>query len=138
MPKVNYDNVEPNIAEVDVDGTEVRVKWKCPVSGSVVCESSAAMKPATSTARAASTQVKKTLLYEVMVAFNRFISSTFGGTAGRIAASATTMARAGADRAVGKPVYNTATEHAAVVDAFRKVENRFKWDEDRELFINAS
>src|SRR4051812_48892605 len=45
MPNVTYDNIEPNIAEVDVDGATVNVKWKCPVSGRVVCESAANMAP---------------------------------------------------------------------------------------------
>lgn len=137
MSNVNYDNIEPNIAEVDVNGANVSVKWKCPVSGKVVCESSAAMTPAASTTKKATNMAKKALLYEALGALNRFISKTFGGTAGKMAASASVALRQGGEKAIGTPTFTTATEHAAVVNAFRQVEKRFKWDEDRELFVSA-
>ena len=138
MPNVNYDNIEPNIAEVDVDGATVSVKWKCPVSGRVVCESSAAMTPIASTSKKATSMAKKALLYEGLAALNRFISHTFGGVAGKMATSASVALRQGGEQTIGRPTYNTASEHAAVVNAFRQVEKKFKWDEDRELFVAAS
>src|SRR6476619_631945 len=138
MPHVTYDNIEPNIAEVDVDGATVNVKWKCPVSGRVICESSTGMTPVANTPKKATNMAKKALLYEALGALNRFISHTFGGTAGKMAASASVALRQGGEQTIGKPTYNTASEHAAVVEAFRMVEKKFKWDEDRELYVAAS
>ncbi|MCA1685402.1 MAG: hypothetical protein LC745_05350 [Planctomycetia bacterium] len=137
MSTVNYDNIEPNIAEVDVNGATVNVKWKCPVSGGVVCQSSAGMKPLADTTTVAKGHVQKTLLKEAISAFNRFISQTFGATAGKVAVAASGAVHQGAERSIGKPVFNTATEHEAVVNAFKQVESQFKWDEDRELFVAA-
>ena len=74
MPHVNYDNIEPNIAEVDIEGATVNVKWKCPVSGRVVGESSAGMSPVATTAKKATNAAKKALLFEALGALNRFIA----------------------------------------------------------------
>ena len=137
MPNVDYDTIEPNIAEVDVAGANVSVKWKCPVSGRVVCESNAAMKPTASTTANASRSVKRTVLNEMIMGFNKFIKSMFGSSAGKVSAAATAALRQGAEKQISKPTFNTATEHEAVVNAFRQVEKKFKWDEDRELFIAA-
>ncbi len=136
MSNLTYDNIEPNIADVDVDGANVTVKWKCPVSGRVVCESSCGMKPLASTTGAATKQVKRALLVEAIGAFNRFVKSTFGGTAGKIVGAASASVRTGVDKTILKASFNTATEHAATVNAFRQVEKQFKWDEDRELFVS--
>ena len=76
------------------------------------------------------------MLVEAIGAFNRLIGSTFGGTAGKVAAAASASVRTGVDGSIRKPTYNTASEHAAVVNAFRQVEKQFKWDEDRELFVS--
>lgn len=137
MQKVDYDAIEPNIAEVDVAGAIVNVKWKCPVSGRVVCESNAAMKAAVSTAATASRSIKKTLIFEMTRSFNSFIKAAFGLTAWKVSAAATTALSQGAEKQIARPTFNTATEHEAVVNAFHQVEKKFKWDEDRELFIAA-
>ena len=122
MSNLNYDNIEPNIAEVDVNGATVNVKWKCPVSGRVVCESSAAMTPIATTSKKATNAAKKALLYEALGALNRFISHTFGGTAGKMVGAASVSLRQGGEQTIGKPTFNTASEHAAVEIAFREVE----------------
>ena len=44
MRAVSYDQIEPNIAEVDSEGNRVKVTWKCPVSGAVVGNSVGYMK----------------------------------------------------------------------------------------------
>jgi hypothetical protein len=138
MSKVTYDNIEPNIAEVDVNGANVKVTWKCPVSGRIVGDSQADMKAAGGTTRAARTHVQRTLLAEAVTAFNRFIQSLFGTTAGKVAVAASGAVRTGVEQSMAKPVYTPAAEHEAVVAAFRQVEGKFRWDEDRELFVATS
>ena len=135
MPALNYDAIEPNIAEVDINGPTVEVTWKCPVSGKVIGSSEAVMQPSISASNQVKTSVKRTVVNEVIQFLNNTVVSMIGGSAGRVARAATSAARTGIDRKVSKPKFDEETEHAAVVVAFRKVMDRFDWDEDRELYV---
>jgi len=130
--------IEPNVAETEVDGANVVVTWKCPVSGKIVGKSEAGMQAATSTTRNMSRAAQRSLLEAAMQAFVSFINRTFGGVAGQVAGSASYSAKAGALEQIGRPVYNKASQNAAALAAFEQVKDKFRWDEDRELFVAAS
>src|SRR4051794_8604443 len=96
MSKTTFDMIEPNVAESEVDGANICVTWKCPVSGKIVGKSEAPMQAAASTTRNMSQAVQRSLLDAALAGFVRFIGSTFGGLAGQVAGSAAYPAKAGA------------------------------------------
>ncbi len=138
MPKTTFDMIEPNIVETEVDGANVVVTWKCPVSGKIVGKSEAPMKAATSTTRNVALATQRTLIEVAIQSFVSLISRTFGGIAGQVAGSAAYPAKAGALQQVGRPAYTTASQNAAALEAFDQVKDKFRWDEDRELFVAVS
>jgi hypothetical protein len=138
MQKTTFDMIEPNVAETEVDGGNVVVTWKCPVSGKIVGKSEAPMQAAASTTREISRAAQRTLMDAAIQGFVRFIGQTFGGLAGQVAQSTSNPARAGAYQQIGRPAYNKAAENAAVLAAFEQARDKFRWDEDRELFVAVS
>jgi hypothetical protein len=138
MSKTTFDMIEPNIAETEVNGQNVLVTWKCPVSGKVVGKSEAMMEAATSTARNMSQAVQRTLFNAALQALVDFIGRMFGGLAGQAAGSAAYPAKTGAMGQIARPVYTKASENAAALAAFDQVKDKFRWDENRELFVSAS
>ena len=135
MPTVRYDMIEPNVAATDVDGENLTITWKCPVSGKVVGKSQAMMQPANSTTRSMAQATQRSLLESGIQALIAFINSTFGGVAGNVASAASYPARTGAMQQIGRPVYSRASENDAAVQAFEQVKDKFRWDENRELFV---
>jgi hypothetical protein len=137
MIKTTFDMIEPNVAETEVNGANVVVTWKCPVSGKIVGKSEAQMQAGSSTARNISQAAQRSLLEAAIQASVRFISQTFGGLAGQVAGSAAYPAKAGAMGQIARPVYSKASENAAALAAFDQVKDKFRWDENRELFVAA-
>jgi len=135
MPRITFDMIEPNVAETDVDGANVAVTWKCPVSGKIVGKSAAPMQAATSTTRNISRAAQRTLIESAFQGVVRFIGATFGGLAGQVAGSAASPATAGAVQQVNRPAYTQASQNAAALAAFEQVNDKFRWDEDRELYV---
>jgi hypothetical protein len=138
MLKTTFDMIEPNVAETDVDGANLIVTWKCPVSGKIVGKSEAAMQGASSTARDISRAAQRTLADTFIQAVVSFIGSTFGSLAGRVAGSTSYAAKAGAMKEIARPVYTQASQNAAALVAFEQVKDKFRWDENRELFVAVS
>jgi hypothetical protein len=137
MPKITYDLIEPNIAETEITGPTVRVTWKCPITRKIVGQTAADMQAATSTARNVSVAVQKSLIDQGFRFVNDLVARMFGGMASQVSAAATHQARAGTFQQVGKPQFNKAAEYAAVVAAFEQIQQKFRWDEDREHFVAA-
>jgi len=138
MPTTTFDMIEPNVAETEVNGQNVLVTWKCPVSGKIVGKSEAPMQAETSTTRNISQAAQRTLLDASLAAIVGFIGRTFGGLAGQVAGSAAYPAKAGAMGQIARPAYTKASENAAALAAFDQVKDKFQWDENRELFVAAS
>ncbi len=138
MLKTTFDMIEPNVAETEVDGANVIVTWKCPVSGKIVGKSEAPMQAATSTTRNVAQATQRSLLDAGVQAFVALFSRTFGGLAGQVASSAAYPAKAGAMAQVGRPAYTKSSQNAAALEAFDQVKDKFRWDEDRELFVSVS
>jgi hypothetical protein len=138
MPNTTFDMIEPNVAESDVNGGKLVVTWKCPVTGKIVGKSEAQMSADASTGRAMSAAAQRSLVDAAIQGLLAFISSTFGGLAGKVAVSASAPARGGALQHIGRPVYGKASQNAAALVAFEAVKDKFRWDENRELFVAAS
>jgi hypothetical protein len=89
MNEISYDTIAPNIAQVSVDGAQVHVTWKCPVTGRQVGQSSGYMSADTSLAGRVGASVKRSIVSEIVYGISRFIAGLLGGTAGRVVSQAT-------------------------------------------------
>jgi hypothetical protein len=134
MQPVTYDLIEPNVAELDAVGDRVNVVWKCPVSGSVVGESYGVMK-SNQTADAVKAAVTKSIVGSVLQSILDSIGSTIGGMTGKVARAAAIPTAQGVIRSATAPKYTEAMRRKAVVEAFKAVESKFHWDEDRGMFV---
>ena len=134
--KVTYDQIEPNIAEIDTQGDRVVVTWKCPVSGAVVGETESRMQ-ADQTISAVKSGVTRTILFQGMASVIRVIGQQFGMFGQRVAGAALMPLSAGVASSIGAPVYGEAAHRKAVAAAFLNIQDKFEWDEDRGLFIKA-
>jgi len=135
MP-VSYDAIEPNIAQVDVSGSQVQVVWKCPVTGRQLGQSTAYMAADTSLRGRVTANVKRSIMSEITYGAARFISNLLGGTAGRVLSNAAYTAAGDVDnRATSGVDYSEATRQAAIVAAFEQVQTSFVWDESRQRFV---
>jgi len=84
MNPIRYEVIAPNIARVDVTGTQVQVTWKDPLTGGQVGQSMGYMAPDPSLGSRVQASVKRNIVYEIVYGIARFIASRLGGTAGRI------------------------------------------------------
>jgi hypothetical protein len=134
MPPVTYDLIEPNVAELDAVGDRVNVVWKCPVSGSVVGESYGIMQR-NQTSDAVKAAVTKSIVGSILQSILETVASSVGGMTGKVARAAAIPTAQGVIRAGTAPKYTEAMRRKAVVDAFKAVESKFHWDEDRGMFV---
>jgi hypothetical protein len=137
MPQqVTYDLIEPNIAELDVQGERVDVTWKCPVTGKIVDTSTAMMKaggdPMAGEVKAV---VSRTLIAEAIRFVSETIAHSVGGVAGRVAQQAAVPTQMGLSSKAIAPKYTEAMRQKAIVEAFKQVKEKFNWDEDRGQFV---
>ena len=136
MNAIRYDVIKPNIAQVDVDGAQVQVSWKCPVTGREVGQSSATMAADTSVAARVQASVKRSIASEVIYGAARLLSGLLGGAAGRVVSNAAYTAAADVNaRATAGVDYTEASRQAAIVTAFETVAPSFVWDEPRQRFV---
>jgi hypothetical protein len=77
--------------------------------------------------------VKRSIIWQLRMAFSSFMSRLFGGgTAGMIGSQAAYTATSAADQAMYRPqqvTYTDAEKRAAVVAAFRQVAGRFRYND---------
>ncbi len=133
--KVTYNLIEPNIEDVDVDGRDVVVTWKCPVTGKAVGSTRASMTESAETSKRVATAVKRSLIQQSVFIFYNSIAQIFGQRAGLVARAASTTLGMSADASIARPVYNQASRNDAVLMAFDRIKGKFNWDEDREQFV---
>ena len=135
MKPIDYDVIEPNIAGVQVDGYTVRVSWKCPQTGRMLGESSAAMSVDSSVGARFQASIKRNIVSEAGSSAARFVGNLLGGAAGRVlrnaAYTASSDLQSKATESVG---YTEATKRAAIVTAFNLVQGSFDWNEERQRF----
>jgi len=136
MNPISYDTIAPNIAHVSVEGAQVQVSWKCPLTGRTVGTSTGTMAADPSLASRVGASVKRSIASEVIYGAARLISSLLGGAAGRVVSNAAYTAAADLNASATSGVdYTEASRQAAVVGAFESVKSSFVWDEARDQFV---
>jgi len=136
MNPIRYEVIAPNIARVDVTGTQVQVTWKDPLTGGQVGQSMGYMAPDPSLGSRVQASVKRNIVYEIVYGIARFIASRLGGTAGRIVSNAAYTAAGDINyKATAGVDYTEASRQAAIVAAFESVRSNFSWDEQRQRFV---
>jgi hypothetical protein len=136
MDPIGYDSILANIAKVDLNGAQVEVTWKCPVTGRVVGQSTATMSADPSVAGRVLASVKRSVASEVVYGAARFVTSLLGGAAGRVVSNAVYTAAGDINsRATAGVDYSEASRQAAIVTAFESMKSSFNWDEPRRQFV---
>lgn len=137
MPAIDYDTIAPNVANVSVQGSQVRVSWKDPASGAPMGESSASMSVDASVGGRVQESVKRSVVNEIAAGALRFVSGLLGGGAGRVVTNAAYTASAELQsRALSGAGYTEGSRREAVVHAFASVQNYFVWDEGAQRFVS--
>ena len=136
MDPVGYDMILANVDKVDVNGAQVQVTWKCPVTGQVVGESTANMTADPSVTGRVFASVKRTVASEVIFGVARLVSSLLGGAAGRVVSNAAYTAAGDINSRVTDGVdYTEGSRKAAILAAFETMKPAFTWDEQRRQFV---
>ena len=136
MNLVQYETIVPNIAQVNVDGGQVRVSWKCPSTGREVAQSTASMSADPSVTARVQASVQRSVASEIIYGAARFVGSLLGGAAGRVVSNAAyTAAGEINSRATAGSDYTEASRRAAIVTAFESVKASFVWDDQKQRFI---
>lgn len=136
MTPLSYDAIAANIADVSVEGAQVKVSWKCPSSGRVVGTSTGTMAADPSLTSRVGASVKRSIASEIIYGAARMVANLLGGVAGRVVSTAVYTAAADINaRATSNVDYSEASRQAAVVAAFESVKPSFAWDEAQRRFI---
>jgi hypothetical protein len=136
MDPVGYDMILANVDKVDVNGAQVQVTWKCPVTGQVVGESTAIMSADPSVTGRVLASVKRSVASEVVYGAARFVANLLGGAAGRVVSNAAYTAAGDINSRVTAGVdYTEDSRQAAIVAAFEAMKPSFAWNEQRRQFV---
>jgi hypothetical protein len=133
---IRYEALVANIAAVEVQGSEVKVRWKCAQSGQAMGESRAWMAADTSMGSRVGANVKRGIAYEIIFGIARALSNVVGGAAGRVVSGAVNTAANEINTRVTAGVdYSEASRRDAIIAAFESVRGAFEWDEQRGGFV---
>ena len=136
MSTVTYDRIAANIESVQQNGAQVIVRWKDPATGRSMGESSAGMVADNSLSGRVQSNVKHSIVSEVVYGAARFIGGLLGGAAGRVVSNAAYSAASDIrSRATDAISYGEAERQAAVVQAFQSVAAGFVWDEASGRYV---
>jgi uncharacterized tellurite resistance protein B-like protein len=132
----SYDNVQPLAQTVDVRGRTIQVRFACPISGTTV-DARYSMPRDNSMGSRVSQQMKRNLMWSLQSAVASAIRSTMGhNMAGRVASDVARSAMTGVQQQVSSNTLSTREQSAALVEAFRTVQNQFVWDAHRNTWIS--
>ena len=136
MTPIGYDAIVPNIANVDVNGAVVQVRWKCPATGRDLGESTATMAADPSVTARVQASVKRSIASEIIYGAARIVAGLLGGAAGRVVSNAAYTAANDINTRMTSGVdYTEASRQAAIVTAFEMVKPSVVWDEERQRFV---
>src|SRR4029077_2344377 len=136
MIDITYEMIQPNVANITTNGSAVEVSWKCAETGKDMGRSTAQQQADNSVGGKVLTTVKQSVFREIGYGIVSFISSLLGGSAGRIARDATWSASSQLQsRANAASYYNESTRRAAVIQAFKEVQSKFNWSEEKKHFF---
>lgn len=135
MPEITYASIRDLIDEEKVDGAKVVCRFRCPDHGTeaeAVADIEAQRDLKSATERA----VKRGLFSSLSRGVSRLLGSTLGGgVAGQAARSVANEAMQGTR---DKSRLTRSEVEAAVVKAFRSVESKFRWDEEKGRFTGTA
>jgi hypothetical protein len=134
MQPVTYDTIEPNIAEIDAQGDQVYVSWKCPSTGAIVGKTRGVMVPDAMTT-GVQKAVVRTAIGQILNKIVAAIGQTMGGFSGQVASAAVAPAAAGLISKASATRYTEGMRRKAVIQAFDGIKSKFHWDEDRGQFV---
>jgi hypothetical protein len=136
MDPVRYETIAPNIARVEVNGSQICVSWKCPASGREVGESSATMSADPSVTARVQASVQRSIASELIYGAARLVAGWLGGTAGRVVSNAAYTAAGEINaRVTADADFTSASREAAIVSAFESVKGSFVWDDQGRRFV---
>ena len=134
MSDITYERLKLNIAEEEVNGAQVTVTFKCPVTEKMY-HAVTTMRPATGVGAKVQKQAKNELLSAARRGFRGLLRSVLGGgSVGRVAGN---VASSSVPSSSGV-VYDKSSRETAVVDAFRPLAVNFVWDDARKAYIDAT
>jgi hypothetical protein len=132
---INYDDIYRNIANSVVEGSVVRVSWKCPISDEIIAESSAQMTADKSLQGDMYKELTRGLLQTTKGWFASLATSVLGGEAGNtVRRMGTTMANhIGQKQSYGEDIQKT-----AIVKAFEKVKDKFVYSDEYMFYAEKT
>lgn len=131
-----YDNVYPIVSSYQVQGTKAIVAFTCPATGQRITSQAAIRRGFLNTqaqmgARTAYGHARKNL---GRYAQNMMGGGFMGGIARMAADEATRQTVRRAPGGAVQQQHSDADQQAAVLDAFKRVQNQFSWDPDLEAW----
>ena len=137
MPQPTQENISPLIADLQASGRSVRVVFRCPVSGDQVNAShSVSGQPAASSQMM--NTAKRSMMYSLQSAVSSAIRDVFGyNMVGRVASDVARSAVRSATQNTSRNTLSASEQRDAALEAFKKVSNRFVWDNSRGHWISA-
>ena len=133
MSDVTYERLKNNIAEESVNGSQVTVTFKCPVTEKLH-HAVATMRASTGVGAQVKKQAKNELLYSAKRGLRNLLRGVLGsGRAGYVAGNAA----AGAVPQAGSQTFDKAARERAVVEAFESQANHFAWSEEQKAYVDA-
>ena len=133
MSQANYENIQPLIAEQNVDGAYLKCVFRCPETGQEHLAKTH-ITIARSTGKEVKKAVKRGLFRGLRNSITRAVSSSVGsGMVGQAAREATYSATSGVGGRADKPSKED-IERAAVA-AFDTVRDKFRWDDDGNRWL---
>ena len=134
MPTPTYAQIQPLIAQQQLQGSTVHVMFQCPVTTEHEASTAPSRKGRTS---AFMQGMKGRAMSQLRWSIANMVRSALGG--GYLARTGSTMVHEATSGSLGGAHTPTKGElQAAVVEAFVKVQSQFCWDATRGAWVHAS
>jgi hypothetical protein len=137
--EITYERIAANVASTRIDGSKVEVHWRCAASNQPMGHSEAYMAPDHSLQNEVTSSLKRSVVREIGYGITRFFGNLLGGGAGRVLHDASSTATSRVSTGVSTAAqYTEKSKKDAIVQAFKQVRDRFRWDEGRQQFVAGS
>lgn len=137
MNRYSMQSIEPLIANIQENGRSVQVIFQCPISGQQVSSRSSAQR-SNSLGNQVKKRTERSILYAVQRALGQVIREVFGhNTFGRIASDITRQTVYSASSQIMNGL-SRQEKDSAIIEAFKKVERQFTWNEERGQWLSSS
>ncbi len=140
MPEITYAIVEPILKSVDTAGQAIVCEFACPKTGNVIKSEAHPQREGPGLIDRAKKRAKGRAMWKIRSSIISSVQKVcgrgiLGSLAGSFAADATT--NMGRTNTAEKKELTEEQKQAAVVEAFKKVQNKFVWDDDNTQWILA-